>query len=119
MTDWPDDAAVEAIISALGSHEVYRAHPKSARGIAQRKRVRSILQAAGPPPNEWRTIESAPMDCTPFLAVVDGRVRTVQWGRTSHLPINGFCLADQGVEDFDLCHPTAWQPLPRGIGGTP
>ena len=44
--------------------------------------------------------------------VVDGHVRFVAWGKTSHVPIYGWCLADQGVEDFDLCDPECWMPLP-------
>jgi hypothetical protein len=61
---------------------------------------------------EWRDIASAPKDGTHFLASVDGEVRLVAWGKTSHVPMYGFCLADQGVEDFDLCKPTHWRPLP-------
>lgn len=60
---------------------------------------------------EWQPIETAPMD-THILGVVDGDVRMIRWGKTSHLPIYGFCLADQGVEEFDLCEPTHWMPLP-------
>ena len=47
-----------------------------------------------------------------ILAAVDGEVRMVRYGKTSHVPIEGFCLADQGSEDFDLCRPTAWCELP-------
>lgn len=49
----------------------------------------------------------------PFLAVVDGKVRVVQWGKTSHVTMYGYCLADQGVEDCDLCQPTHWRPMPQ------
>jgi len=62
--------------------------------------------------NEWLPIESAPKDGTHLLAIVDGDVRRIAWGKTSHIPIIGFCLADQGAEDFDLCDPTHWRPLP-------
>lgn len=58
--------------------------------------------------------QSAPRDGTRLLAVgsdFEG-VRVVGYGKTSHLPWEGFCLADQGAEEFDLCSPTAWQPLP-------
>lgn len=61
----------------------------------------------------WQDIASAPKDGTHILAVVDGDVRTVAWGKTSHVPLYGFCLADQGVEEFDLCKPTAWQSRPK------
>jgi hypothetical protein len=36
----------------------------------------------------------------------------VMWGKTSHVPLYGFCLADQGAEDFDICEPLCWMPLP-------
>jgi hypothetical protein len=62
--------------------------------------------------SEWQPIETAPKDGTHFLASVDGDVRVVAWGKTSHVPLYGFCLADQGVEDFDICEPTHWMPLP-------
>lgn len=59
----------------------------------------------------WQDISTAPTEGH-FLAVVDGAVRVVAYGKTSHVPIYGFCLADQGAEDFDLCKPTHWMPLP-------
>ena len=62
--------------------------------------------------NAWRPIESAPRDGTHFFGLVDGQRRIVAWGKTSHVPLYGFCLADQGVEDFDLCKPTRWHPFP-------
>lgn len=61
----------------------------------------------------WLDMKSAPRDGTRILAVVKGRVRFVQYGKTSHIPMYGFCLADQGVEDFDLCKPTEWMPVPE------
>lgn len=61
----------------------------------------------------WRPIAEAPRDGTHILAVVEGQTRRVAWGKTSHIPLYGFCLADQGAEDFDLCEPTLWQHLPK------
>ena len=64
---------------------------------------------------EWQPIETAPRgphSGPPYLGVVNGEVRLIRWGKTSHIPMYGWCLADQGVEDFDLCEPTHWQPLP-------
>lgn len=61
--------------------------------------------------SKWEPMESAPQDET-LLAIVDGAVRLIRWGKTSHVPMVGFCLADQGAEDFDLCSPTAWMRLP-------
>lgn len=60
---------------------------------------------------KWQPMETAPKDAR-ILAVVRGQVRMVKWGKTSHVPIYGWCLADQGVEDFDICEPTGWIPLP-------
>lgn len=62
--------------------------------------------------SDWRDIETAPRDGKRFLAVVDDIVRIVSWGKASHIPLYGFCLADQGVEEYDLCKPSVWQPLP-------
>lgn len=59
----------------------------------------------------WQPIETAPKD-RHIDAVVDGVVRVVRWGKTSHVPLYGFCLADQGSEDFDLCKPTVWKERP-------
>jgi hypothetical protein len=64
----------------------------------------------------WQPMDSAPKDRR-ILAVVDGIVRVVRHGKTSHVPLYGFCLADQGVEDFDLCDPTGWQDLPPAPTG--
>ena len=60
---------------------------------------------------EWRPIETAPKDEL-ILASVNGEVRLVSWGKTSHVPMYGFCLADQGMEEYDMCSPTHWMPLP-------
>jgi hypothetical protein len=59
----------------------------------------------------WRPMDTAPHGQR-ILAVVDGHVRVVMWGKTSHVPLYGFCLADQGVEDFDICEPLCWMPFP-------
>jgi hypothetical protein len=72
--------------------------------------------------SEWQTIETAPKDGTSMLAVVDGYVRVIAWGKTSHLPWIGWCIADRGIEDFDLCTPTHWMPMPsppKGLRETP
>lgn len=63
---------------------------------------------------EWRRdIESAPKDGTRFLTCRHGVVRVAAWGKASHVPLWGFCLADQGAEDFDIIKPTHWMPLPE------
>ena len=62
----------------------------------------------------WQPMETAPRGerRKRVLGVVDGQVRVILWGKTSHIRMYGFCLADQGPEDFDLCEPTHWMPLP-------
>ena len=60
----------------------------------------------------WRPIETAPRDAGMLLGVVDNAVRFISWSKTSHVPLYGWNLADQGVEDFELCEPTHWMPLP-------
>lgn len=52
----------------------------------------------------WQPIETAPKAPhygPPHLGVVDGEVRLIRWGKTSHVPLYGWCLADQGAEEFD------------------
>jgi len=61
---------------------------------------------------QWEPIETAPKDQGYLLGWVEGTVRFIQWGKTSHVPIYGWNLADQGVEDFDLCYPSHWMPIP-------
>lgn len=63
----------------------------------------------------WYSMDTAPRDRM-ILATVDGKVRFVAYGKTSHVPLYGWCLADQGVEDYDLCKPTAWMPIPLPHG---
>lgn len=65
----------------------------------------------------WQPMDSAPKDQR-LLACVEGEVRVIRWGKTSHVPMYGFCLADQGAEDFDLCKPDCWMPLPAAPGAT-
>jgi hypothetical protein len=74
-----------------------------------RAEVASLRAATG-----WRSMESAPKDATVILGVADGEdfVRLMAWTKTSHVPLYGWCLVDQGVEDCDICEPTHWMPLP-------
>lgn len=48
--------------------------------------VRAALTAANAA--AWRPIEEAPRDQF-LLGVVDGRVRVIHWGKTSHIPLYG------------------------------
>jgi len=61
---------------------------------------------------KWQNIDFALPIAKRILGVVDGEVRVISYGKTSHVPMYGWCLADQGPEDFDLCNPTHWMPLP-------
>lgn len=62
---------------------------------------------------EWRLIDSAPVDGTHFLAthIKSGIVRVTWFGKTSHIPLYGWCEGDD-PEDIDLWEPTHWMPLP-------
>jgi len=62
--------------------------------------------------NPWKPIdENTPKDRI-IWGFVEGKKRLIKWGKTSHVPLYGFCLADQGTEDFDICKPTHWCELP-------
>lgn len=73
---------------------------------------------AEPVQPQWLPIETAPKDKGCLIGLVNGSVRFIRWGKTSHVPMYGWCLADQGVEDFDLCDPTHWMSLPGAPKGT-
>lgn len=60
----------------------------------------------------WQSIKTAPKDGRRILVVYGGQTRVAQYGKTSHVSLYGFCLADQGPEDFDLVEVKLWQPLP-------
>jgi hypothetical protein len=63
--------------------------------------------------SEWQPIETCQPDGRRVLGVVDGAVRFIYWGKTSHVPIYGWNVCDQGAEDCELCEPTHWMPLPE------
>ena len=84
----------------------------------RREHVDALLAALAQPAapaagaTEWQPIETAPKNRGVLIAMVNDDVRLIAWGKTSHVPLYGWCLADQGVEDFNLCEPTHWMPLP-------
>ncbi|CAO3358701.1 Lar family restriction alleviation protein [Azospirillum palustre] len=80
---------------------------------------KALTGLTAPAVDGWRSMGSAPKDGTRFLAAVDDEWRFVRWGKTSHIPIYGFCLADQGPEDADLCSPSGWMPLPPAPSSSP
>lgn len=65
----------------------------------------------------WQPISTAPTNTGPKLGVVAGKVRLIAWGHSSHTKWLGWCLADQGMEDFDVCEPSHWMPLPMPPSG--
>lgn len=93
--------------------EWYRNRARSGGTFEAKTIARDAWDAATKAAREWQPIETAPRDGTHFSGVVDGEVRCVMWGKTSHLPWRGFILVDQGVECADLCDPTRWMPLPQ------
>ncbi len=68
---------------------------------------------SAPDENGWMPIESAPIVPGRKLGWVDGTVRFIYYGKTSHVPIYGWNTCDEGAEDCELCEPTHWQPLPK------
>lgn len=60
----------------------------------------------------WQPMETAPKVVGRIIGAVECRARFICWGKTSHVPLYGWILTDQGPEDADLCQPTAWMPLP-------
>jgi hypothetical protein len=65
----------------------------------------------------WKPIESAPRDGTWFVGRKFGVELLTQWGKTSHVPLYGWCfvLSDYGDPDYDIWQPNEWRPLPTGI----
>lgn len=47
-----------------------------------------------------------------ILVRVNGQLRRAGWGKTSHMPWEGWCFADQGAENFDLILPEPTEFLP-------
>jgi hypothetical protein len=103
------DADDIAVLSDESNHNAQVA----AKSIKAWADALDALLAASPVPEAgWQPIASAPTDGTRVLGCVDGEVRFVTWCKTSHVPLYGWNISDQGVEDFDLCYPTHWMPLP-------
>lgn len=74
------------------------------------------LQASGHLYPSWQPMETADRSSYALnrrvLGIVNGEVRVIAYGFSSHTKWLTWCLADQGVENFDSCTPTAWMPLP-------
>lgn len=110
MTEAEIEGVASAVLRAAGSRLGHYT-PANRKGIVDAARA-AIAALDKARKGGWRTMDSAPTDGQALLAVVCGQVRVVAYTKTSHVPITGFCLADQGADDSDLCNPTCWQPLP-------
>jgi hypothetical protein len=60
---------------------------------------------------ELRPIETAPKDGTRICGIdKDGDTRLTWFGKTSHVPIYGWCWNDGDPENTDLWWPIYWRP---------
>lgn len=57
----------------------------------------------------WQDISSAPRDGTHFTGRKGTRKLRTWWGKTSHVPLYGWCHG-RDVENIDLWQPTHWKP---------
>ncbi len=58
--------------------------------------------------SDWQDISTAPKDGTVFLGKMGYTKRKTHWGKTSHIPLFGWCFGK--VEDVDIWEPTHWKP---------
>ena len=64
--------------------------------------------------DDWKPIETAPKDGTWFWGLRGILAQRTQWGKTSHVPLYGWCYVrdpDRDDPDYDLWQPTHWQEL--------
>lgn len=62
--------------------------------------------------NPWQAIDSAPKDGVWFIGRRGHLERRTQWGKTSHVPMYGWCyVASQhdSDPDYDLWQPVEWR----------
>lgn len=94
------------------AHKVLSVHtsiPTDANPAAARAALVAHLEGVE---QKWLPMDTAPKVVGRIIGCVDGRARFICWGKASHVPMYGWVLTDQGVEDCDLCNPTGWMPLP-------
>jgi len=61
----------------------------------------------------WRPIATAPKDGAWFRGRRGHLERDTQWGKTSHVPLYGWCHVasmHDGNADYDLWEPLEWRP---------
>lgn len=105
-----DNAQLHALVVSSG--DTAQHWTDEAATYLQRAREAEAQLAALQTERAWRSMDTAPKDGTRIFAIVDDDRRLVQWTKTSHILVWGFCLVDQGAEECDLCRPTHWMPLP-------
>lgn len=74
-------------------------HPGNRR---ERRRLSGFLKGG-------QTMDNAPRDGSRFKAQDEaGNLRECWWGKTSHVPLHGWCWNDGNPEDADLWNPIVW-----------
>lgn len=66
----------------------------------------------------WQSIETAPKDGTLILGLRGLLAQRTQWGKTSHVPLYGWCFVRDHEDedpDYDLWEPHHWMPLPADM----
>lgn len=66
--------------------------------------------------SDWQPIETAPDDGTWFVGLKGLLAQKTQWGKTSHVPLYGWCYVSDpnyGDPEYDLWSPTHWKPLQK------
>jgi hypothetical protein len=65
---------------------------------------------------DWQPIETAPRDGTRIIAAEpDGGwiIDICVWCKTPHVPLYGFHFTAGDPENWDMCSPTHWMPMPE------
>lgn len=118
-----DDAeSVFATLRAQLQEQALQYLSDNGQWLEETGRLRAELEAlkaaqAGAEEARWLPMHDAPRHRR-FLASVEGLVRLVTYGKTSHVPMWGWVLVDEGFENSDFCEPDGWMELPAAITAT-